>query len=428
MNPYTSTWTGVHAVDGLVDGPSEFHLVLLDNGRTRALADEVGRAALHCIRCSACLNVCPVYERTGGHAYGSVYPGPIGAVLTAAHRRHRRARPQRLAPLRLHPVRRLLRRLPGQDQHPGPLGPVRAEHTEAHAETHTLPTAEATAMKAAAGSWPTPTGSRGRVAPCRPGDAAYGGKTRAPPPPAPERLDRVARPARPTEETFRDWWSRTRGGRHEHGSRGGPGPDPGALGDTPAAVDVPRAYRTGEQPAGTPVLVAQLVDRLEDYRATVIQVADDDTEIGEAIAAALLHSGIREAIAPAGVPAEWLRGIPLSRRDDGTATPRDLDAVPAVVTGSVTAVAETGTIVLDGSPRCGRRAITLVPDTHVCVVRVGDVVQTVPEGLPGSTPPGPDPDQRPSATSDIELSRVEGVHGPRTLIVVLAGAPRLSRP
>ena len=78
MNPYTSMWTGVHPGDG----PQEFHLVLLDNGRTRVLADEVGRAALHCIRCSACLNVCPVYERTGGHAYGSVYPGPIGAILT----------------------------------------------------------------------------------------------------------------------------------------------------------------------------------------------------------------------------------------------------------------------------------------------------------------------------------------------------------
>ena len=77
MNPYTSLWTGV--ADG--DGPQELHVVLLDNGRTRVLADEVGRVALHCIRCSACLNVCPVYSRTGGHAYGSVYPGPIGAIL-----------------------------------------------------------------------------------------------------------------------------------------------------------------------------------------------------------------------------------------------------------------------------------------------------------------------------------------------------------
>jgi L-lactate dehydrogenase complex protein LldF len=75
MNPYTSLWTG--ATEG-----QELHVVLLDNGRTRVLADEVGRDALHCIRCSACLNVCPVYSRTGGHAYGSVYPGPIGAILT----------------------------------------------------------------------------------------------------------------------------------------------------------------------------------------------------------------------------------------------------------------------------------------------------------------------------------------------------------
>ncbi|WP_091456049.1 LutB/LldF family L-lactate oxidation iron-sulfur protein [Actinokineospora iranica] len=78
MNPYTSTWRGVTPGDG----PREFHLVLLDNGRTAALADDIGRDALRCIRCSACLNVCPVYERTGGHAYGSVYPGPIGAILT----------------------------------------------------------------------------------------------------------------------------------------------------------------------------------------------------------------------------------------------------------------------------------------------------------------------------------------------------------
>ena len=77
MNPYTSTWSGVTPGDG----PQEVHVVLLDNGRTRALADDVGRQALRCIRCSACLNVCPVYERVGGHAYGSVYPGPIGAIL-----------------------------------------------------------------------------------------------------------------------------------------------------------------------------------------------------------------------------------------------------------------------------------------------------------------------------------------------------------
>src|SRR5699024_9345385 len=77
MNPYTTMWSGVTPDDG----PQEVHIILLDNGRTRALADRVGRQALRCIRCSACLNVCPVYERVGGHAYGSVYPGPIGAIL-----------------------------------------------------------------------------------------------------------------------------------------------------------------------------------------------------------------------------------------------------------------------------------------------------------------------------------------------------------
>ncbi|OKL47395.1 LutB/LldF family L-lactate oxidation iron-sulfur protein [Boudabousia marimammalium] len=78
MNPYTSLWTGVTPGDG----PQEFHLVLVDNGRSKALADPIGRQALHCIRCGACMNVCPVYEHVGGHAYGSVYPGPIGAILT----------------------------------------------------------------------------------------------------------------------------------------------------------------------------------------------------------------------------------------------------------------------------------------------------------------------------------------------------------
>ena len=119
MNPYTSLWTGVHPGDG----PQEFHLVLLDNGRTKALADQVGRAALHCIRCSACLNVCPVYERTGGHAYGSVYPGPIGAILTpqlTGMEGH--GDPNSSLPYASSPVRGLLRRLPGEDRHPEPAG------------------------------------------------------------------------------------------------------------------------------------------------------------------------------------------------------------------------------------------------------------------------------------------------------------------
>ena len=113
MNPYTSMWTGVTPGDG----PQAFHLVLLDNGRSSTLRDTVGRQALRCIKCSACLNVCPVYERTGGRAYGSPYSGPIGAILTPQLRGHQRAPRRRadgLAPLRLLAVRRLLRGVPGR--------------------------------------------------------------------------------------------------------------------------------------------------------------------------------------------------------------------------------------------------------------------------------------------------------------------------
>ncbi|EWS99707.1 lactate utilization protein B/C [Intrasporangium oryzae NRRL B-24470] len=197
----------------------------------------------------------------------------------------------------------------------------------------------------------------------------------------------------------------------------------GALGDGPPAPEVPRDYRTGgDHPAGSAALVELLVDRLEDYRALVVRVDGDAASIGAAVSKALSDQEIRETIAASGVPGEWVADAPGLRVDDGSLTPRELDVVGAVVTGSVVAVAETGTIVLDGSPLCGRRAITLVPDTHVCVVRHEDVVGSVPEGLARLDPARPLTFiSGPSATSDIELSRVEGVHGPRTLVVVVAG-------
>ena len=196
-----------------------------------------------------------------------------------------------------------------------------------------------------------------------------------------------------------------------------------ARGDAAEGTPVPRSYRVGgEHAPGSDAVVAQLVDRLEDYRATVVRAGGDDVAIGAAVAAALAERGIHEVLHAPGVPDAWVRGVHVARSDDGTASARDLDAVPAVVTGSVAAVSETGTIALDGGPLCGRRALSLVPDTHVCVVRVQDVVQTVPEGLGRLDPTRPTTlISGPSATSDIELSRVEGVHGPRTLVVVLAG-------
>ena len=205
-----------------------------------------------------------------------------------------------------------------------------------------------------------------------------------------------------------------------------------ALGPAPVVPEVPRGYRrVGEHERGAAALVEQLVDRLEDYRATVVRCGLDDGSIRDAVASAVSEALSRKGIdsvideppllhAP-GLPTAWVTGLG-SRPDDGTPSPRDLDAVAAVVTASVLAVSETGTVVLDGSPGCGRRALTLVPDVHVCVLRVADVVQTVPEALARLDPTRPLTFvSGPSATSDIELSRVEGVHGPRTLVVVLAG-------
>jgi L-lactate dehydrogenase complex protein LldG len=198
----------------------------------------------------------------------------------------------------------------------------------------------------------------------------------------------------------------------------------GALGEAPPAPEVPRTYRThGEHAVGAPELVLQLIDRLEDYKATVIRTgADDDNSIGQAVADTLATLEIGQAVTPAGTPKQWTAFLADVIVDDGALDVRSLDRIPAVVTGSVVAISETGTIVLDGGDLCGRRAITLVPDTHVCIVRVSDVVQTVPEGLQRLNPQRPLTFiSGPSATSDIELDRVEGVHGPRTLIVVIAG-------
>jgi L-lactate dehydrogenase complex protein LldG len=177
----------------------------------------------------------------------------------------------------------------------------------------------------------------------------------------------------------------------------------------PAPVD--RDYRR----AGTrdrDALVELFVERVGEYRADVRIVADVGAAVAEACA------GLRIAVAP-GLPAAWR---PDGAVEDTGLGPRELDAVDGVVTGCTVAIAETGTIVLTAAPHEGRRALTLVPDLHVCVVEAAQIVELVPEAvarLSGERRPitlvsGP------SATSDIELARVEGVHGPRTLVVLVA--------
>ena len=188
-----------------------------------------------------------------------------------------------------------------------------------------------------------------------------------------------------------------------------------ANGPARTAVEVPRGYRrTGSLSPDARLDLLQ--GRLVDYRATVTRcpASDVPAAVGAALSA-VLAEGARVLLAP-GLPAGWAAGEP----DDGAMDAAGLDGFAAVVTCCTAACAETGTIVLDGSPDQGRRAITLVPDVHVCVVRAEQVVETVPELLARLDPARPLTFvSGPSATSDIELERVEGVHGPRTLHVVL---------
>ncbi len=196
--------------------------------------------------------------------------------------------------------------------------------------------------------------------------------------------------------------------------------------ETSESFPVPRYYRRHrEHPEGH---VERFSERVADYKATVEQVRPD--EVGAAVDAALRRVGATRVGVPAGLPEDW------AAAGDGSVTlvrdtleeplsVADLDALDAVVTGSTVGIAETGTIVLESGALCGRRALTLVPDVHVCVVRADDVVDDVPAAVARLSPGRPLTwISGPSATSDIELDRVEGVHGPRTLHVIVVGGDR----
>jgi L-lactate dehydrogenase complex protein LldF len=500
LNPYTSVWSGVSE-----DGPREFHLVVIDNGRVQTLADDVGRQALRCIRCSACLNVCPVYARVGGHAYGSVYPGPIGAILTPqlvgienagslpyasslcgacgevcpvkieiprllTHLRAREvAARRRLDPEKL-TMRALFHTFSARNRY---------ERAQRLARTAARPLAR--------------TGGGGRTISRAPGPLAGWTMSRELPAPAPE--------------TFREWWRRTRGrasssprgtvsaflihdienadtvstltthvmGKGDTVAAGGARVGGGARADilhrihqalTGAAPgDVPRNYRT-EDTRERDEIVTEFAERVAEYRATVHRVGE--SELAGTVEKIAQEAGAKRIGIPPDLPEEWrpesarpaeaaeeeaaAPGVQAAGEEavapgvqaagDETAARADaaqielvedtplsvpqLDELDGALTGCAVGIAEVGAFVLDGGAGQGRRALTLVPDLHICVVREDQVVGLVPEAverLEGSVKAGRPLTfvAGPSATSDIELDRVEGVHGPRVLHVVLVG-------
>ena len=435
LNPYTSVWTGVSG-----DGPGEFHLVLVDNGRVQTLADEVGRQALRCIRCSACLNVCPVYARVGGHAYGSVYPGPIGAILTPQLQGIEEAPSlpyasslcgacAEVCPVKIE-IPRLLTHLRAREV--AARRPLDPEKLAMKALFHTFSTRDRyeRAQKVA------------RAA-ARP--LARGRKTISYAPGPLGRWTMSRELPAPARETFREWWRRTRGPSTQARTMSASIPRAAAKedgvgearsGDARTDVlrrirlaldgatpgEVPREYRT-EDARKHDEIVDLFAERVAEYQATVHRVRE--AEVVDVIARVAAEAGAGRIGIPVDLPKEWRPVSGVELVEDASLSVEQLDGLDGAVTGCAAAVAEVGAFVLDSGAGQGRRALSLVPDLHICVVREDQVVGLVPEavrvleeavtaGRPLTFVAGP------SATSDIELDRVEGVHGPRVLHVVVA--------
>ena len=243
MNPYTSTWTGVTPGDG----PQEVVVVLLDNGRTRALADQVGRQALRCIRCSACLNSCPVYERVGGHAYGSVYPGPIGAILNPLLKGVGTDPQVDSLPYASSLCGACFEVCPVRIDIPSVLVDLRAQVVDAHRGERPLRAdrrheGRRRDVPAPDDGSAWPSGSRRARHRRRCTVRGLGGWTGA------RDLPRAPR------ESFRAWWRRTDGGRRDaERPRRDPRPGPSALAGTAPAARPPIPPRVGAGRRGRPL-------------------------------------------------------------------------------------------------------------------------------------------------------------------------------
>ena len=198
-----------------------------------------------------------------------------------------------------------------------------------------------------------------------------------------------------------------------------------AIGQPRPEPAVTRAYRSSGA-LGREERVELFCRRVGEYRADVHRV--DGLDIPALITSICAALGVRKLVLPRGIPTEW-RGRDVEVVEDDGLCARELDGIDGAFTGCTAAIAETGTIVLTASPLEGRRALTLVPDLHICAVRESQIVQLLPEALAQIAT---DELERrpitfisgPSATSDIELSRVEGVHGPRTLVVLVVKEPQ----
>lgn len=456
MNPYTSIWTGVTPGDG----PSAFHLVLLDNGRSEALADPIGSQVLRCIRCAACLNVCPVYEQVGGHAYGSVYPGPIGAVLTPQLKEVGTDAVNDSLPFASTLCGACFEVCPVRIDIPRLLVHLRAKVVEAKA-----PSVESVAMSSVAWIMATPkrfdlaTGLLSTVSKLLPkgsrlhrlpGLLKGWSSSRDAPVPAPQ--------------SFRKWWStRDRVGasdadqapsladRTRATPRGNPDLDrSGVLGgphvEPPLAEHVterlqvlrsidasrtPRAsqpstfvqphIRAGQRMVPDPVQL--FGERLRGYDAKVRYV--EPADVPASLSEILTTHGVSSLAVPDDLPEPWLRGVSgdanLDLHRDAPHLERDrLKDVEGTLTCCALAIAETGTIILDGGRGQGRRLLSLLPDLLIVVVSSRQIVDGVPDAVSRIDPRLPQTwISGPSATSDIELSRVEGVHGPRVLEVLV---------